>query len=127
MVKPEKLDHLYLVYHFAVPLSTNFTKWSNTLKQFVSKLPTSCFSVFDHFMGLAHKELKNMSKGFCCRTLPVLWCLDENRVTLTSGLRCCNQKRKVPVQTTVDLWPGLLTQPLYEVPCDLQVENVKTQ
>ena len=34
------------------PLSANFTKWSNTLKQFVGKLPTNCLSVFDHFVGL---------------------------------------------------------------------------
>ena len=33
------------------PLSTNFTKWSNTLKQFVDKLPTNCLSVFDHFVN----------------------------------------------------------------------------
>ena len=33
------------------PLSANFTKWSNTLKQFVVKLPTNCLSVFDHFVG----------------------------------------------------------------------------
>ena len=39
------------------PLSANFTKWSNTLKQFVGKLPTNCFSVFDHFVGLALKGL----------------------------------------------------------------------
>ena len=39
------------------PLSTNITKWSNTLKQFVGKLPTDCLSVFDHFVGLALKEL----------------------------------------------------------------------
>ena len=35
------------------PLSANFTKWSNTLKQFVGNLPTNCLSVFDHFVGLA--------------------------------------------------------------------------
>ena len=40
------------------PLSTNFTKWSNTLKQFVGKLPTNCLSVFDHFVELANKGLK---------------------------------------------------------------------
>ena len=39
------------------PLSANFTKWSNTLKQFVGKLPTNCLSVFDHFVGLALKRL----------------------------------------------------------------------
>ena len=35
------------------PFSANFTKWSNTLKEFVGNLPTNCFSVFDHFMELA--------------------------------------------------------------------------
>ena len=35
------------------PLSTNPTKWSNTLKQF----PTNYLSVFDHFVGLALKGL----------------------------------------------------------------------
>ena len=39
------------------PLSSNFTKWSNTLKQFVNKLPTNCVSVFDRFVGLALKGL----------------------------------------------------------------------
>ena len=37
---------------------TNPTKWTNTLKQFVGKLPTNCLSVFDHFVGLALKGLK---------------------------------------------------------------------
>ena len=35
-----------------------FTKWSNTLKQFVGNLPTNCLSVFDHFVGLALKGLR---------------------------------------------------------------------
>ena len=39
------------------PLSANFTKWSNTLKQFVDKLLANCLSVFDHFVGLALKGL----------------------------------------------------------------------
>ena len=39
------------------PLSANFTRWSNILKQFVGKLPTNCLGVFDHFVGLALKEL----------------------------------------------------------------------
>ena len=38
-------------------LSANPTKWSNTLKQFVGKLPTNCFSVVDHFVKLALKGL----------------------------------------------------------------------
>ena len=37
------------------PLSAKLTKWPNTLKQFVGKLPTNCLSVFGHFVGLALK------------------------------------------------------------------------
>ena len=40
-----------------VPLSANITKWSNTLKELVGNLLTNCLSVFDHFVGLAPKEL----------------------------------------------------------------------
>ena len=39
------------------PFSANPTRWSNTLKQFVGKLPTNYLSVFDHFLGLALKGL----------------------------------------------------------------------
>ena len=39
------------------PLSANPAKWSNTLKQFVGKLPTNCLSVFDYFGGLSLKGL----------------------------------------------------------------------
>ena len=39
------------------PLSANPTKWPNTLKQFVGKLPTNCLSVFGHFVNLALKGL----------------------------------------------------------------------
>ena len=35
------------------PLSAKFIKWSDTLKQFVGKLSTNCFSVIDQFVGLA--------------------------------------------------------------------------
>ena len=40
------------------PLGANPTKSSNTLKQFVCKLPTNCLSLLDHFVGLALKGLK---------------------------------------------------------------------
>ena len=43
-------------------LSTNPTKWANTLKQFVGKLPTNCLSMFDHFMNLAFKELTTVGR-----------------------------------------------------------------
>ena len=39
------------------PLSANPTKWTKTLTQFVSKLPTNCLSVFGHFVNLALKGL----------------------------------------------------------------------
>ena len=39
------------------PSSANFTKWSNTLKQFVDNLPTNYSSVLDHFVRLALKGL----------------------------------------------------------------------
>ena len=42
---------------FFNPNSADFTKWSNTPKQFVGSLPTNCLSVFDHFVGLALKGL----------------------------------------------------------------------
>ena len=45
-------------FDFFNPLSAILTKWSETLKQFVGKLPTNCLSVFDHFVGLALKGLK---------------------------------------------------------------------
>ena len=57
-----------LPIYFFNPLSTNPTKWSNTLKQFVGKLPTNCLSVFGHFVKLARKGLKSDShppKTFC--------------------------------------------------------------
>ena len=46
------------------PLSTNPTKWSNTLKQFVSNLPKNCLSVFDHFVKLALKGLMHIMPMF---------------------------------------------------------------
>ena len=42
------------------PLSANPTKWPNTLKQFVGKLPTNCLSMFGHFVNLAPKRLSLM-------------------------------------------------------------------
>ena len=47
------------------PLSLNPTKWSNTLNQFVGKLPKNCLSVFDHFMELAVKGFIFLLSFFC--------------------------------------------------------------
>ena len=46
---------------FFNPLSANLTKWSNTLKQFVTNLLTNCLNVFDHFVKLALKELNGLN------------------------------------------------------------------
>ena len=63
------------------PLSANFTKCLNTLKQFVGNLPTNFLSVFDDFVGLALKGLTITPSSFlahsifqtffefCCRDL----------------------------------------------------------
>ena len=61
-VQQNNLCPSFISCDFAIlnPLSANFTKWSNTLKKFVGKLPTNCLSVFDHFAGLALDGLKNV-------------------------------------------------------------------
>ena len=53
------------------PLSANFTKWSNTVKQFVGNLPTNCLSVFGHFVGLALKGLKSISDWPLTKLIPL--------------------------------------------------------
>ena len=44
-------------------LSASPTKWSNTLKQFVGKMPANCLSMFDHFVWLTLKGLKEPFKS----------------------------------------------------------------
>ena len=60
------------------PVSTNFTKWPNTLKKFVDNLPTNYLSVFGHFVKLALKGLR-------CKSI---WNWDKNskvwRPTITN-------------------------------------------
>ena len=53
----ETADKLIFTKEDLNPFGANFTKWSNTLKQFVGNLRTSCLSVFDQFVGLALKGL----------------------------------------------------------------------
>ena len=53
----ETEEHVANAMFYVNPFIAKFTKWSNTLKQFVRKLPTNCLSVFDHFVGLALKGL----------------------------------------------------------------------
>ena len=45
------------------PLCANFTKWSNTHKHFVSKLPTNCLSVWPFYgIGTLRVNLENVEK-----------------------------------------------------------------
>ena len=57
--KRSEKDVSRIVLFFFNLWSSNFTKWSNTLKQIVGKLPTNCLSVLDHFVKLALKGLRN--------------------------------------------------------------------
>ena len=41
-------------------------KLINPLRGNISKLPTNCFSVFDHFVGLALKGLRRFQGTFPC-------------------------------------------------------------
>ena len=54
-------------YFIIKPLSANFRTWSNTLKQFVGKLPTDCFSMFDHFVGLGLRVKNQIKKMLLMR------------------------------------------------------------
>ena len=64
MKTPNILSVSGSVYSFCInPLSANPTKSSNTLKQFVGKLPTNCLSVFDHFVILALKGLRTLDSS----------------------------------------------------------------
>ena len=56
------------------PLSAHFTKWSNTLKQFVGNLATNCLSLFDHFVGLALKVFETQIVFFSvAQERPEIW------------------------------------------------------
>ena len=68
------LDFLFNFFHLYTlsisesklnSLSTNPTKWSNTLKQFVGNLARNCLSVFGHFVGLALKGLSLIFSSPC--------------------------------------------------------------
>ena len=51
-------EQVYATKKCSIPLSANSTKWSNTLKQFVSLYRRTVLSVFDHFVGLVLKTLR---------------------------------------------------------------------
>ena len=58
MIPVKDLSFIKAIFVGALnPLSANPTKWPNTLKQFVGKLPTNCLSVFGRFVKLALKGL----------------------------------------------------------------------
>ena len=73
------------------PLYANRTKWSNTLKQVVGKLPTNCLSVFDHFVKLSLKELSRL-------TLLIIWA-EENENKNTTCSKIPEVLSKLPLST----------------------------
>ena len=64
---PPMANRVKAIFHFVLcdfnPLSAKPTKWSNTFKQFVGKLPTNYLSVFHHFVKLALKGLTISEKN----------------------------------------------------------------
>ena len=60
----------FMTIYFFNRLIAKFTKWSNTLKQFVLNLSTNCLSVFDHFVGLALKGLRDQKHLSLFQMLP---------------------------------------------------------
>ena len=89
----------YLCF-FINSLTTNPTKWSNTLKQFVGNLPMNCLNVFEHFVGMALKWLmyaivKFISSGnfslhsqiyYCPRDKINPGCLNQNKTWSFKGV-----------------------------------------
>ena len=68
------------------PVSLNPRKWSSTLKQFVSKLPMNCWSVFVHFVGLVLKGWIHFRPVFLfCIPLENHWLYDAFRGLLMIG------------------------------------------
>ena len=76
-----------LCVHGLNPLSANPTKWPNTIKQFVGKLPTNCLSVFDHFVKLALKGFNSLTKQ---KTKCYIQCDHTKKV-------CCYNCIKLPI------------------------------
>ena len=79
-------------------LSANPTKWSNTLKQFVGKLPTNCLSVFDHFVKLVLKGLKEQKVLFW--KIDYYFCLP-----IMSHIKLQHAKKVEPVWVQILIFP----------------------
>ena len=80
------------------PLSAKPIKWSNTLKQFVGKLPTNCLILFDNFVELVLKGKVNITvmKGFSWFHV-VLW-----RFSNSTNETLCNKHLFLPEQNLVE-------------------------
>ena len=65
-------------------LSANFTKWSNTFKQFVGKLAVNCLNVFDHFVRLA---LKGLIKNYNTKQITELNIKEKFSSKMASSIR----------------------------------------
>ena len=66
-ISPDGWRRFYVITSYYICfnlLTANPTKWSNTLKQSFGNLPTNCLSMFDHFVKLALKGLRNYTIKF---------------------------------------------------------------
>ena len=98
-----------LMYWSLKLLNTNFTKWSNTFKQFVGNLPTNCLNVFDHFVKLVLKGLivyTVISSKITCIVKVKFW-----RVARWVKMLQRNRKR------------GYVIQPRYKRPGEFWIKN----
>ena len=103
---------------FLNPLSGNITKWSNTFKQFVGKLPTNCLNVFDHFVELAPKGLKPLFHEFTIITRfikkdistenSLVW-KNHSPLEKPSRHRCYSTSSKLPFRRMSILKPVFLS------------------
>ena len=96
---------------FLNPLCANPTKWSNTLKQFVDKLPTNCLSVFGHFVILALNGLKQVFLG---KNKKVEKILEKKTLKLGFGkVVVCRSTNFWKVNSVTDVFKGFCEKSLY--------------
>ena len=94
-------------------LSANPEKWSNTLKQFVGNLPTNFLSVFDHFMNLALKGLKSLSRKIVSTTVFIFITMENYKEHVNGkGIRTHNHLVRKRILSHLDSLAKWLSVPL---------------
>ena len=106
-------------------LNASFTKWSNTLKQFVGKLLTNCLNMFDHFVGLVLKELKTRVVAFLtldiCRNLRISVISSSQWNMSLVSIFWVIWRKVMPIREVPDFW-GLHKK--YELCVSFNMKNL---